>query len=97
MLKYDNCKNCHNANCEHYGKDREFVCPGGISCKVAEPTNYSEQARTVVEAIRTFAEHPGRLDNFESYLANCFGPWVKKFANNPDGIAAELKYFSEIE
>ena len=37
MLKYDNCKNCHNANCEHYREDREFICPGGISCKVAEP------------------------------------------------------------
>ena len=33
MLKYDNCKNC-TANCEHAGKDREFVCPHGVSCKV---------------------------------------------------------------
>lgn len=96
MLKYDNCKHCHS-NCEHAGKDREFVCPGGVSCKVTEPNDYSEPAQMVVEAIRTFAEHPERLDNFESYLRNCFGPWVKKFANNPNGIAAELKYFSEIE
>lgn len=33
MIKYDNCKNCFS-NCEHAGKDREFVCAGGISCKV---------------------------------------------------------------
>ena len=33
-MKYDNCKNCGNVYCEHYGKDREFVCSHGISCKV---------------------------------------------------------------
>ena len=32
-MKYDNCKGCGNVNCEHYGKDREFVCINGISCK----------------------------------------------------------------
>ena len=32
MIKYDNCKNCVRL-CEHAGKDREFVCPGGVSCK----------------------------------------------------------------
>lgn len=37
MIKYDNCKGCGNVNCEHYGKDREFICPGGKSCKVDEP------------------------------------------------------------
>lgn len=33
MIKYDNCKNCVSL-CEHAGKDREFVCPNGKSCKV---------------------------------------------------------------
>ena len=33
MVKYDNCKNCVS-HCEHAGKDREFICPGGKSCKV---------------------------------------------------------------
>lgn len=32
-MKYDNCKNCVSG-CEHAGKDREFVCPKGKSCKV---------------------------------------------------------------
>lgn len=32
-MKYDNCKGCKNRNCEHFGKDREFVCMNGISCK----------------------------------------------------------------
>lgn len=32
MVK-DNCRTCRNMSCEHAGKDREFVCIGGISCK----------------------------------------------------------------
>ena len=29
----DNCKGC-NSSCEHAGKDREFVCVKGVSCKL---------------------------------------------------------------
>lgn len=32
----DNCKNC-NSGCEHAGKDREFVCVKGVSCKIVKP------------------------------------------------------------
>ena len=32
----DNCKGC-NSNCEHAGKDREFVCVNGVSCKTVKP------------------------------------------------------------
>lgn len=32
-MKKDNCKDCVS-KCEHAGKDREFVCVGGVSCKV---------------------------------------------------------------
>ena len=32
----DNCKGC-NSNCEHAGKDREFVCVKGVSCKTVKP------------------------------------------------------------
>ena len=32
-MKYDNCIDC-KSRCEHAGKDREFICPGGVSCKV---------------------------------------------------------------
>lgn len=34
-MKHDNCKDC-KSNCEHAGKDREFVCIGGVSCKKTE-------------------------------------------------------------
>ena len=32
----DNCKGC-NSSCEHAGKDREFVCVKGVSCKTVKP------------------------------------------------------------
>ncbi|MBR2388246.1 MAG: hypothetical protein IKB02_05705 [Clostridia bacterium] len=32
-MKKDNCKDCVS-KCEHAGKDREFVCIDGVSCKV---------------------------------------------------------------
>ena len=35
-LKYDNCKDCMS-DCEHAGKDREFVCVNGESCKRTKP------------------------------------------------------------
>ena len=32
----DNCKDCTSC-CEHAGKDREFVCVKGVSCKTVKP------------------------------------------------------------
>lgn len=32
----DNCKDC-TSSCEHAGKDREFVCVKGVSCKTVKP------------------------------------------------------------
>ena len=32
----DNCKDC-TSSCEHAGKDREFVCVKGVSCKTIKP------------------------------------------------------------
>ena len=34
-MKYDNCKDCV-ARCVHAGKDREFICGNGVSCKVTK-------------------------------------------------------------
>ena len=65
MLKYDNCKNCVSG-CEHAGKDRKFVCPGGISCKVIyTPETLATAARIFTTAIKTIAEKPDNLDNLE--------------------------------
>lgn len=50
-MKYDNCKNCGNVNCEHFGKDREFVCINGISCKI-EKIEEEETKMTYLEQIK---------------------------------------------
>ena len=50
-MKRDNCKNCHNMNCEHFGKDREFVCINGISCKM-EKIEKEEKKMTYLEQIK---------------------------------------------
>lgn len=34
-MKYDNCKDCVS-RCVHAGKDREFICGNGVSCKVTK-------------------------------------------------------------
>lgn len=55
-IKRDNCKDC-KSHCEHAGKDREFICRGGISCKVTRSTfivcpegcNWSEVDATTAE------------------------------------------------
>ncbi len=43
-IKYDNCKTCVS-RCAHAGKDREFVCPNGISCKVESVTTFGDYIR----------------------------------------------------
>ena len=54
-------------------------------------------AQTVKEALENFSNHPERIDNFISYLERHFSLWLTKYASTPDGIAYELKTFSEIE
>ena len=49
-MKYDNCKNCQNRNCEHFGKNREFVCINGVSCKIEKAEE--EKKMTYLEQIK---------------------------------------------
>ena len=97
MIKYDNCKNCES-HCEYAGKDREFVCPGGKSCKVLySPERSAKAAADFVGAIKLIAAKPDNLDNLESYLSHHFEKWLKTLANTPEGLAAEMKEFAEME
>lgn len=57
---------------------------------------YETEAATFCEAIRNLAKNPEALDNLQSYLEMHFAPWLEKFANTPEGIAAELEDFSGI-
>ena len=57
-MKRDNCKHCQNRNCEHFGKDREFVCINGISCKIekAEEEKKMTYLEQIKEDIRNYIE-----------------------------------------
>ena len=43
-IKYDNCKDCHS-RCIHAGKDREFICINGVSCKITKEKPHSNADR----------------------------------------------------
>ena len=58
---------------------------------------YSEEAEIMRQAIIDLAENPDALDNLTSYLSMHFESWLKKFANTPGNMAAELRSFSHIE
>lgn len=60
-------------------------------------TNNEQNAAKLVTAIRQFAEHPERLENFQCYLEHHFDKWMQKWAADPDGLAAEFENFSEME
>ena len=47
-IKYDNCKDCHS-RCIHAGKDRNFICMNGISCKIvkAKPQTNADRFRAM--------------------------------------------------
>ena len=49
-IKYDNCKNCHSL-CIHAGKDRDFVCISGVSCKIT-----TGKSQTNADRIRSMSD-----------------------------------------
>ena len=46
-MKHDNCKNCIR-ECEHAGKDREFVCKNGVSCKKTDENTLVKMAKYIM-------------------------------------------------
>ena len=50
-----------------------------------------QNAERLANAIRQFAEHPERLENFQAYLERHFTAWMRKFASDPDGLAEEFR------
>ena len=57
----------------------------------------AKAAANFVNAIKIIANKPENLDNLESYLSYHFSEWLEKFANTPEGIAAEMREFAEID
>ena len=54
-------------------------------------------AQQLVTAIKTIAEKPENLDNLQWYLFYHFETWVKKYANTPEGLTAEMVEFANME
>ena len=57
---------------------------------------YTKEAAQFCEYIRTIVSKPDNLDNLESYLSFSFGDWLKKYANNPANMAAEMREFANM-
>ena len=57
----------------------------------------AEVAEQFVNAIKTIAEKPENLDNLECYLSHHFEVWMKKYANTPENLTAELMEFANME
>ena len=57
----------------------------------------TECAKVFIEAIKAIAEKSENIDNLECYLENHFDVWMEKYANNPEGLAYEMKSFAEME
>ena len=54
-------------------------------------------AKQMADTLRKFLERPQNIDNFESYLENCFAGWKEKFANTPAKMIEDMKHFAEME
>lgn len=57
---------------------------------------HENTAAQFVAAIKTIATKPENLDNFENYLSYHFDEWLRKFANTPETITAELHEFANM-
>lgn len=64
-IKHDNCKNC-SSRCIHAGKDRDFVCVNGVSCKIT-----TEKQQTNADRIRDMSDE--ELAEFLTHInpTNC--------------------------
>ena len=58
---------------------------------------YTVEAAQFCDAIRELANKPENLQNLESYLEWHFETWLEKYASTPDGIAAEMSDFAQME
>lgn len=56
-----------------------------------------KNAELFIDAIIELSEKPNNLNNLENYLSRHFDTWMKEFANTPEGLVSELKFFAEME
>lgn len=70
---------------------------GGFLLKGDQKMKHETVAVQFCEAIRTIASKPENLNNLESYLTYHFAEWLQKYANTPEGLAAEMREFANME
>lgn len=59
--------------------------------------NNEECAKMFCDAIRTMVKKPENIHNLENYLSCNFDIWIKKYANDPESLAEEMKSFAEMK
>jgi hypothetical protein len=57
---------------------------------------YEKAAAQLCDAILTIASKPENLENLECYLSRHFAAWLEKYANTPEGMAAEMREFANM-
>ena len=61
------------------------------------PDQARKAASDFVEAIKRLAENPQNLENLQSYLEQHFPLWLKRYANTPEDMAAEMLSFADVK
>ena len=76
-------------------------CPFNGKCGSYRREKNEKLSHEFIEAIRTFAEKPDNIENFESYLGYHFEAGLEKFAHTSkesfESIVSEMKHFAEME
>lgn len=88
MFATDNCKDCVS-RCMHAGKDREFVCPGGVSCKITKKRGMTNGDRIRAMSDEELAELLISADFCEG-CEYCDKVGIcRYFEAHPDGVLAD--------
>ena len=89
-IKYDNCKGCHS-RCVHAGKDREFICINGVSCKITK-----EKPNTNAQKIRSMSDEELSVflcEEFDCGSESC--PGIKLCKPNEGKANGLLKWLQQ--
>ena len=70
-IKHDNCKNCRSI-CIHAGKDRDFVCVNGVSCKITTGKSQTNAQKIRAMSDEELAEFIYRCEMSEIDYAKTF-------------------------
>ena len=88
-IKYDNCKDCHS-RCIHAGKDRNFICMNGVSCKIvkAKPQTNADRIRAMsdeelvefIKNVKVRAALCKAVKNNDAFEELCSAEWLQQQA-----------------